>query len=159
MISLMDKCCGTSATELLSLSLSHFIWIFDCQGFKFSRKPLDDFASLVMTGQRKVGDSFLVFFSTCFFMFMLSFYTFSEFIFFQSLAFPITVSRTNSNVWSKVLDKSFFWRLNCNETRYRLIVVHWKHMVFQVRTVISQVSKFSAADIQDEMRCGLKALR
>lgn len=89
-------------------------------------------------GQRKVGDSFTVLFHLlailclcCNFRLSLNSYSF-WLVLFHYLDQGLGLT-------------SFFWRLNWNETRYGLIVVLSKHMVFHVRTVISQFSKFSAA--------------
>lgn len=54
---------------------------------------------------------------------------------------------------------SFFWRLSCKRNWMWIYCCPFEAYVFQVRTVISQLSKFSTADVQDGMRCGLKALR
>lgn len=87
----MDKCCGISATELLNLTLSYVIWVFDCAGFKFSWKQHRGFGSGYDSSAQTEESRWqlpITFLFACFYCVYVVILYFAEFVFFQACAFP-----------------------------------------------------------------------
>lgn len=159
----MDKCCGISATELLDRTLSYLIWVFGCLGFRFFWKQHHRFGSgcdrSAQTEESRWQLSTLLFVCSLFLCLFCSFILLLNPCYFRTVLFH--KGKSNWNVWTKTgfWTNLFVWRLNCKWNSMWAYCCPLEAYVFQLRTVISQFSKFSAADVQDGMRCGLKALR